>query len=94
MDTKLEKTYKENPKLNECITWFEWKYKDRELTSSDKSSIATILRYNSEEYLFVNLKLHQEQISSHLSSKIYIPSLSAHLHELIFDEEDLSLIHI
>ena len=49
MDTKLEKTYKENPKLNECITWFEWKYKDRELTSSDKSLIATILRYNSEE---------------------------------------------
>ena len=49
MHTKLEKTYKENPKLNEYITWFEWKYKDRELTSSDKSSIATILRYNSEE---------------------------------------------
>ena len=19
-------TYKENPNLNECITWFEWKY--------------------------------------------------------------------
>ena len=44
-----KKTYKENPKLNECITWFEWKYKDRGLTSSDKSSIASILRYNSEE---------------------------------------------
>ena len=43
------KTYKENPKLNECITWFEQKYKFREITSSDKSSIATILRYNSEE---------------------------------------------
>ena len=27
MDTKLEKTYKENPKLNECITWFEWNIK-------------------------------------------------------------------
>ena len=44
-----KKTYKENPKLNECITWFEWKYPDREFTSNDKSSIATILRYNSEE---------------------------------------------
>ena len=44
-----KKTYKENPKLNECITWFEWKYQDRELTSNNKSSIATILRYNSEE---------------------------------------------
>ena len=44
-----KKTYKENPNLNECIAWFEWKYKDRELNSSDKSSIATILRYNSED---------------------------------------------
>ena len=44
-----KKTYKENPKLNEFITWFQWKNKDRELTSNDKSSIATILRYNSEE---------------------------------------------
>ena len=44
-----KKTYMENPKLNECITWFEWKYQDRKLNSSDKSSIATILRYNSEE---------------------------------------------
>ena len=41
-------TYKENPNLNECITWFEWKYKDKELSSSDKISISTILRYNSE----------------------------------------------
>ena len=42
-------TYKENPKLNECITWFEWKYKDKELSPIDKSSISTILKYNSEE---------------------------------------------
>ena len=44
-----KKTYGVNPKLNECITWFEWKYEDKELSPSDKSSIATILRYNSEE---------------------------------------------
>jgi len=44
-----KKTYKENPNLNECITWFEWKYKDNELSPSDKSSIAIILKYNSEE---------------------------------------------
>ena len=49
MNTKLEKTYKENPKLKERITWFESKYKDRGFTSSDKSSIATVLRFNSEE---------------------------------------------
>ena len=42
-------TYKENPKLNKCITWFEWKYLDKELSTSDKSSISTILKYNSEE---------------------------------------------
>ena len=49
LDTKLEKTYNKNSKLNECITWFEWKYQNRELTSSDKSLIATILTYDSEE---------------------------------------------
>ena len=42
-------TYKENPKLNKCITWFEWKYEDKELSPSDKNSIATLIRYNSEE---------------------------------------------
>ena len=44
-----KKTYKENPKLNACFIWFKWKYRDREITSSEKSSIATILRYNSED---------------------------------------------
>ena len=44
-----KKTNKENPKLNECISWFEWKYEDKELSSTEKSSIANILRYNSEE---------------------------------------------
>ena len=44
-----KKTYGENPKLNECITWFEWKYEDKELSLEDKSSIATILKFNSEE---------------------------------------------
>ena len=44
-----KKTYKENPKLNECIIWFEWKYEDKELSPCEKSSIAIILRYNSEE---------------------------------------------
>ena len=45
-----KKTYGENPKINECITWFEWKYKDKKnLSSVDKDSIATILKYNSEK---------------------------------------------
>ena len=43
-----KKTYKENPNLNECITWFEWEYKNRELSPSDKISIETILKCNSE----------------------------------------------
>ena len=44
-----KKTYKENPKLNECIIWFEWKYEDKELSPCEKISIAIILKYNSEE---------------------------------------------
>ena len=44
-----KKTYKEIPNLNECIIWFQWKFEDREISQSDKSSIATILKYNSEE---------------------------------------------
>ncbi|WP_288262876.1 hypothetical protein [uncultured Prochlorococcus sp.] len=44
-----KKTYKENPKLNECITWFEWRYKDKKISESEKSSIETILKYHSEE---------------------------------------------
>ena len=43
-----KKTYKENPNLNECITWFEWEYENRELSPSDKISIETILKCNSE----------------------------------------------
>ena len=43
-----KKTYKENPNLNECITWFEWEYENRDLSPSDKISIETILQYNSE----------------------------------------------
>ena len=44
-----KKTYRENPKINECITWFEWKFRERILSQSDKNSILTILEYNSEE---------------------------------------------
>ena len=41
-------TYKDSPNLNECITWFEWKFENKELSPSEKSSISTILEYNSE----------------------------------------------
>ena len=44
-----KKTYKDNPNLNECITWFEWEYEYQKLSSSQESSIATILKYYSEE---------------------------------------------
>ena len=46
---KTGKTYKENPKLNEFIKGFAWKYTNRELTPSDKSPIETILKHKSEE---------------------------------------------
>jgi len=42
-------TYKENPSINECITWFEWKFEDKELSPGDKNEIETILRCNSEK---------------------------------------------
>ena len=44
-----KKTYKDNPNLNECITWFEWKYEEKELSLSDKTLISIILRNNYEE---------------------------------------------
>tara|TARA_B100000945_G_C20211402_1_gene516217 strand:+ start:611 stop:796 length:186 start_codon:yes stop_codon:yes gene_type:complete len=44
-----KKTYGENPKIEECVVWFEWKFKDKELSKSDKSSIKSILNLNSEE---------------------------------------------
>ena len=44
-----KKTYGENPKLNECITWFEWKYEKKEISPRDKESIKIILKHNSEK---------------------------------------------
>tara|TARA_Y100001970_G_scaffold216522_1_gene265018 strand:+ start:16847 stop:17029 length:183 start_codon:yes stop_codon:yes gene_type:complete len=43
-----EQTYKEKPSLEECFTWFEWKFKTKELTSKDKNYIKNILDYNPE----------------------------------------------
>ena len=42
-----EKTYSESPSLNECLTWFEWKFKKKELSKKEKESIETILKFNS-----------------------------------------------
>ena len=36
----------ENPKLYECIYWYKWRFEDRELSVSDKNSMAHILNYN------------------------------------------------
>ena len=44
-----KKTYLECPTLDECFTWFEWKFKDKDLSKDDKKSIEIILEYNSEE---------------------------------------------
>tara|TARA_B100000941_G_scaffold198622_1_gene144094 strand:+ start:334 stop:522 length:189 start_codon:yes stop_codon:yes gene_type:complete len=43
------KTYGEAPKLCECIIWYKLKFEDKELSASDKNSIAHILTYNSVE---------------------------------------------
>ena len=44
-----KKTYSENPTLDECFTWFEWQFKNKNLSNNDKKSIQTILDFNSEE---------------------------------------------
>ena len=43
-----KKTYSENPTIDECFTWFEWQFKNKELSKIDKVSIKTILDFNSE----------------------------------------------
>tara|TARA_B100000965_G_scaffold6553_1_gene5161 strand:- start:687 stop:869 length:183 start_codon:yes stop_codon:yes gene_type:complete len=43
-----KKTYEENPSLEECFTWFEWRFKTKELSTIDKNYIRNILNYNSE----------------------------------------------
>ena len=43
-----KKTYGNNPNLNECITWFEWEFKNNNLSKSDKSYIEGILKANSD----------------------------------------------
>ena len=44
-----KKTYSESPTLDECFTWFEWKFKNKDLSKNDKKSIKTFLEFNSEE---------------------------------------------
>ena len=42
-------TYSENPSIDECFTWFEWQFKNKELSEKDKVSIRTILDFNLED---------------------------------------------
>ena len=44
-----KKTYSESPSLNECLTWFEWQFENKELSKKDKESIKTILKFNSDK---------------------------------------------
>ena len=44
-----KKTYAESPSIDECFTWFEWQFKNKNLSNNDKKSIQTILDFNSEE---------------------------------------------
>tara|TARA_Y100001978_G_C23684333_1_gene430946 strand:- start:357 stop:539 length:183 start_codon:yes stop_codon:yes gene_type:complete len=41
-----KKTYGENPTLEECITWIEWKFEDFSISQSDKESISEVLSCN------------------------------------------------
>jgi len=39
-------TYKENPTFLECITWLEWKYKNKNFNKNDKEIILDVLKNN------------------------------------------------
>ena len=41
-----KKTYSESPSLDECCTWFEWQFKNKYLSESDKKTIKAILVWN------------------------------------------------
>ena len=43
---RWRKTYGETPKLCFCLKWYKWKFEVKELSVSDKNSIAHILDYN------------------------------------------------
>ena len=38
-------TYGENPSLEECITWIEWKFEENEISENEKIKIQTLLNY-------------------------------------------------
>ena len=44
-----KRTYKENPSLEECVTWFEWRFMNKNISKNDEESIKIILKFNSEE---------------------------------------------
>tara|TARA_Y100000589_G_C27130353_1_gene620324 strand:- start:474 stop:668 length:195 start_codon:yes stop_codon:yes gene_type:complete len=48
---KWKKTYAENPSLEECFTWFEWQFKNKDLSNNERKSIKKILEFNSEDSL-------------------------------------------
>ncbi len=39
-------TYGENPSIDECVTWVEWKFTDCSISQSEKKSIEVILGSN------------------------------------------------
>ena len=42
------KTYGENPTLDECITWIEWKFEENKISEKEKIKIETILNFSIE----------------------------------------------
>tara|TARA_Y100001968_G_scaffold327362_1_gene372248 strand:- start:3718 stop:3903 length:186 start_codon:yes stop_codon:yes gene_type:complete len=41
-------TYQDNPSLEECYVWFEWKFNNKYLSKDDKNHIKDILDLNSD----------------------------------------------
>ena len=38
-------TYGENPSMQECITWIEWKFEDNRISNEEKIKIKKILDF-------------------------------------------------
>ena len=45
---ELRKCWDNNPSIDECVVFVEWKLKDYKLSDSDKRIIESILLYESE----------------------------------------------
>ena len=42
-------TYGENPSIEECITWIEWKFEENQISEKEKIAIETLLSFSKDK---------------------------------------------